>query len=103
MALSVCSDSARRALSSPISFFRSSGFSICLRGMLYRPQIQPDQDPITIGHVANEFAQRQGQALDQRGRRDNLLFPGEHGLLINIDYFERVAAFQMLFTNPFDV
>src|SRR5258706_13719006 len=103
MALRVCSASARRALRSLISASRSPGFSIALLGMVYGTQIQPEQNATIVTHVADEFTERQRQTLYERGSGDDLLRPGQKGLLIDVDHFEGVTAFQMLFANSFDV
>ena len=56
----------------------------------------------TGSQVANKLAQRQGQALYQGGRGDDLLAFGQAGLLVNVHHLQFVAAFQVLLAKALD-
>ena len=80
-----------RAQSSSSTRSRSCAV-VSLVGPIARPEVQPEQHPLRVGHVADDPAQRQRQLLDQRRRRDDLLALRQRRLLIDVDDLELVAA-----------
>ena len=77
--------------------------SAAARFSLGGPQVQADEDALGVAHVADEPAQRQRQFLDQGRRGDDLLALGQHGLLVDVDHLQVVAALQVLLADLADV
>src|SRR5512134_3609571 len=70
---------------------------------LVRPDTETDQDLLLVRHVADELAQRKREFLDQRRGGDDLLAPPEGLLLVDVDHFEVVLAWQILLADAFEV
>src|SRR5262249_6488048 len=62
-------------------------------------EVQPNEDPLLIGQIANQAAHGLGQLLDQGGRGDELRALGQFGLLVEVDDFQVVAAGQVLLAH----
>src|SRR5262245_16134461 len=103
MACMVSSDSSRRARSSS-SLEVSADFAMASRSIrIFIFQVQPDEYPVGIRHVANELPQRRRKLFDQSRRGDDLFTFDQYGLLVNVDHFEVVAVFQTVLTNLLDI
>jgi len=66
------------------------------RAVSRRTKVQPHQYAIGVGKIADHLLKRLRKAFDERRRRDDLLPPGQHRLLVNVDHFQFVAAVQVL-------
>ena len=53
-----------------------------------------------VGHVADALPKRRGQRPHEGRRGDDLCFPRQRRLLVNIDDLEIVPAGQVTFTQP---
>src|SRR6185295_8393492 len=65
--------------------------------------VESQQDPLYIRHVANQPAKRDRETLDQCRRCDDLVAPRERQILVDVDHFEVVQTLQMLLTDSADV
>src|SRR5215813_15391562 len=94
MACMVSSASSRLARSCSSSKV-SADFAMASRSIrIFIFQVQPDQYPFGIRHVANELPQRWRKLFDQSRRRNDLFAFDQYRLLVNVDHFEVVAVFQ---------
>jgi hypothetical protein len=66
-------------------------------------QVEASKDPVAVGEVADDPAQRLRRHLDQGRGGDDLEGPGFGGMGIDVDHLEIEAAGQMLVADPADV
>src|SRR5688500_3392985 len=100
IACRVSSASARRAFRSSISpASGSSGWISLIAALLRALEVEAEQDPVGAGHVPDHPAQREGQLLDQRRRREDLLPARERRLLVDVDHLEVVPSREVLLAD----
>jgi hypothetical protein len=62
-------------------------------------QVEADQDPLGVREVADDAADRLGQLLDDRRRRQDLLVLGQLGPLQDVDDDQVVLPFELLLAD----
>src|SRR5262249_36750703 len=103
IACMVSSASSRRARSSSSSEV-SADFAMAFRSILiFIFQVQPDEYPFGIRHVANELPQRRGKLFDKSRRGNDLFTFDQYRLLVDVNHFEVVAVFQVFLAKLLDI
>src|SRR5690349_894390 len=62
--------------------------------------VEADQDALGVGQGADDLLDRLGEFPDQRRDGNDLVLPGELGILLEVDDLDLVLAFQVLLANP---
>ena len=65
------------------------------------PQVQPDQDPLRIGKVADNFTNGLRKIAHQSRNSKDLIVLGELRSFYQVDHMQPVTSLQMFFTNVF--
>ena len=66
-------------------------------------KVQTDEDPLGVGHVADELADRRRQFPHQRWQGENLVTLRELRIFHQIDHLDAIAASQMLFAELLEI
>jgi hypothetical protein len=70
---------------------------------VFLPNIEAEEDLLGVRHVPDEFSQRERQFLDEGGRCEDLLPLKKNGLLVDVDYFQFVAARNVFLADPLQI
>src|SRR5882724_3727731 len=104
MVSSASASRARNSMTSESGFRGVAVIILVFMGMGWaRLQVQAEKDAFSVGHIADETPQGKGKTFDERRRGDNLIAPGQSGMLVNVDDFQCIAPLEMLFANLFDI
>src|SRR5271157_4537987 len=66
-------------------------------------QIQPYQNALNIGKVADDLAHRQWQSPHQSGDGQNLIILGQSGILQQVNYLDAVVSFEAVLAEALQV